>query len=57
VSSIIHRNTPKPKMNDDAGNIDGSDELPPYMEALRKQFGNDALHGLSGLWPIGHRRI
>jgi hypothetical protein len=30
-------------MNDDAGNIDGSDELPPYMEALRKQFGNDAL--------------
>jgi hypothetical protein len=30
-------------MDNDVGNIDVSDELPPYLEVYRKQFGNDAL--------------
>jgi hypothetical protein len=30
-------------MNDDGGNIDSSDELPPNMEVYREKFGNTAL--------------
>jgi hypothetical protein len=40
---ISQKYTSKPMMNDDGGNIDSMDELPPNMEVYRQKFGKAAL--------------